>query len=42
MIAVGAPRIGLFQSPTALLGNEHMRALEYFRALDDPAQGTAA
>ena len=42
MIAVGAPRIGLFQNPTALLGNEHMRALEYFRTLDDPAQGPTA
>ena len=42
MIAAGAPRIGLFQDPAALLANEHMRALEYFRTLDDPTHGTAA
>ena len=42
MIAAGAPRIGLFQDPAALLVNEHMRALAYFRTLDDPTHGTTA
>jgi len=42
MIALGAPRVGLFQDPAALLANEQMRALGYFRALRDPARGTAA
>ena len=42
MVDLGAPRIGLFQDPGALLGNEHMRALGYFRTLDDPATGAVA
>lgn len=42
MIRAGAPRIGLFQDPAGLLVNEHMRALGYFRTLDDPVHGTAA
>ena len=42
MIDLGAPRIGLFQAPAALLCNEHMRATGYFRTLDDPEHGATA
>ena len=42
MIDLGAARIGLFQNPTALLANEHMRAIGYFRTLDDPTERAAA
>ncbi|MCY3837628.1 MAG: CoA transferase [Gammaproteobacteria bacterium] len=42
MIELGAPRIGLFQEPGALLCNEHMRATGYFRTLDDPEHGETA
>ena len=42
MIDLGAPRIGLFQEPGALLCNEHMRATGYFRTLDDPEHGATA
>ncbi|MYA15902.1 MAG: CoA transferase [Gammaproteobacteria bacterium] len=39
MIDLGAPRIGLFQEPAALLSNEHMAATGYYRTLDDPEHG---
>ncbi|MXY56808.1 MAG: CoA transferase [Gammaproteobacteria bacterium] len=39
MMNLGAPRIGLFQEPAALLSNEHMCATGYFRTLDDPEHG---
>ena len=39
---LGAPRIGLFQEPGALLANEHLRATGYFRTLDDPVHGATA
>ena len=42
MIDHGAPRIGLFQEPRALLTNEHMTATGYFRTLDDPKHGAVA
>ena len=42
MIDHGAPRIGLFQEPGALLANEHMTAIEYFRTLDDAKHGATA
>ena len=42
MIDLGAPRIGLFQEPHALLDNEHMHATGYFRTLDDPEHGATA
>ena len=42
MIDLGAPRIGLFQEPRALIRNEHMRATGYFRTLDDPEHGATA
>ena len=42
MIDLGAPRIGLFQEPSALLCNEHMRATGYFRTLDHPEHGETA
>ena len=42
MIDLGAPRIGLFQDPSALLANEQMTAIGYFRTLDDPKHGATA
>lgn len=42
MLEAGVPRVGLFQEPAALLGNEHMQAIGYFRTLDDPEHGAAA
>lgn len=39
MTDLGAPRIGLFQEPRALLSNEHMLAISYFRTLDHPEHG---
>ena len=42
MIDLGAPRIGLFQEPGALLFNEHMRAAGYFRTTRRPSPGATA
>ena len=42
MFAAGVPRIGLFLRPDELLDNAHMRAIGYFRTLDDPVLGRVA
>ena len=39
LIEAGAPRVGLFQEPGALLDNEHMQAIGYFRTLHDAEHG---
>ena len=42
LIEAGAPRVGLFQEPRELLHHEHLKAIGYFRTLDDPEHGTSA